>query len=192
MVSVGLAVAPVGKTPRRAHDVAGAFGGVTVLDLRGAELAEDLGVRRARGSKASLDVCIEAIGKARQRHANMSFSPGSSVTRFSGSGSCSTWEARRTWCEAWLRKALFNSCPRNLCRARSAAVVTGAPLGQDQPSLPISMRMPRFCTIDSGTCLEDGDLHTRSRKLRSEKRARDARTDNDHISFNVGHGWRQP
>ena len=82
MVSVGLAVAPVGNTAeprmkrlavivaakvavdhrafgivahaRRAHDVAGAFRRVAVLDLRGAEPAEDLGVRRARGGKACL------------------------------------------------------------------------------------------------------------------------------------------
>ena len=45
---------------RRAHDMAGAFRRVAVLDPRGAEPAEDLGVRPTRGSKASLDIGIDA------------------------------------------------------------------------------------------------------------------------------------
>ena len=60
------------------------------------------------------------------------------------------------------------------------------------PDRCVPEALPGFRTIDSGTCLEDGDLHAGGRQLRGEKRARDARPDNDHISFNVGHGWRQP
>ena len=55
------------------------------------------------------------------------------------------------------------------------------------PDRSVPEALPRFRTIDSGTCLEDGDLHTGGRQLRGEKRARDARPDNDHISFDVGH-----
>jgi len=49
--------------------MAGAFRRVAVLDPRGAESTEDLRVRRAGGSQAGLDIVVEAIGKARQRHA---------------------------------------------------------------------------------------------------------------------------
>jgi len=56
------------------------------------------------------------------------------------------------------------------------------------PDRCVPEALPGFRTIDSGTCLEDGDLHAGGRQLRGEKRARDARPDNDHVSFNVGHG----
>ena len=49
--------------------MAGAFRRVAVLDPRGAESTEDLRVRRARGSQPCPDIVVEAIGKARQRHA---------------------------------------------------------------------------------------------------------------------------
>ena len=54
---------------RRTHDVAGAFRGVAMLDLRGAEFAEDLIMRGAGSGEACLDIGVETKGKARQRHA---------------------------------------------------------------------------------------------------------------------------
>ena len=138
---------------------------------------------------------IEAIGKARQRHANMSYSPGSSVTRFSGSAAAPP-EKRGA------REFVWSSLAQGAAQFQSAQPLLIAMVGRGgdrrtlgqfrDPDRCVPEALPGFRTIDSGTCLEDGDLHTGGRQLRGEKRARDARPDNDHVSFNVGHGWRQP
>ena len=60
--------------------------------------------------------------------------------RFCGSGSCSVSVPKRIWRDVRSRIAFCSAAPRRPRDARSCASVVGAPVGHDQPSLPISMR----------------------------------------------------
>ena len=121
--------------------MAGAFRRVAVLDPRGAEPFEDLGVRRARGSQPCPHIVVEAIGKARQRHAVDVPFVGVERHAVVRVGQLLDLRGEADVARRLSRSAAFSSDPRKPCRASSAAVVTGAPFGQDQPSLPISMRI---------------------------------------------------
>ena len=79
-------------------------------------------MRFAGGGKAGLDIVVEAIGDPRQRHAVDVPFVGSRVTRFSGSGGCSTSEASRIWREAWSRARCRAPRPRKPCMRKIGAV----------------------------------------------------------------------